>query len=198
MRTRSDRHRPTPSTMTGETPDSPLGPWIARAADLGAEARLIDPGTVTTAEWVRMKCLYGCPDSGTSFACPPASPTPTQTRRLLDEYAAALLLRVAADPGGDAAGQSRRLSRVALTLERELFLVGFHKAFAIIAGGFCKPCDTRECLAAGHCLYPDHARPSITASGIDVFATSAAVGWPLEVVRADDDPYRLFALVLVR
>lgn len=184
--------------MTDETAETLLQPWTARAADLGAEARLIDPGVVATAEWVRTKCRYGCPDYGTSFACPPSSPTPSQTRRLLDEYAAALLLRVAVDRGGDSSEQSRRLSRIALTLERELFLAGFHKAFAVIAGGFCKPCDTRECLSAGHCLFPDHARPSIAASGIDVFATSAAAGWPLGVVRDGDDPYRLFALVLIR
>ncbi len=183
---------------TDQTVGTLLAPWIARAADLGAEARRIDPCVVATAEWVRMKCRYGCPDYGTSFACPPSSPTPSETRRLLDEYAAALLLRVAVDPGGDAAEQSRRLSRIALTLERELFLDGFYQAFAIIAGGFCTPCDTRECLAAGRCLYPDHARPSIAASGIDVFATSAAAGWPLRIVRDGDDPYRLFALVLVR
>jgi predicted metal-binding protein len=184
--------------MIDESADVLIELWIARTAGLGAEARLIDPAVVTTAEWVRMKCLYGCPDSGTSFACPPASPTPAETRRLLDEFAAALLLRVAVSLGSDAAEQSRRLSRIALTLERELFLTGFHKALAIIAGGFCKPCDTRACLTAGHCLYPDHARPSITASGIDVFATAAAAGWPLQVVRDDADPYRLFALVLVR
>jgi predicted metal-binding protein len=187
-----------PATMTDEMPDIAFAPWIDRAGDLGAEARSIDPVAVATAEWVRMKCRYGCPDYGTSFACPPSSPTPSETRRVLGEYAAALLLHVAVAPGGDAAEQSRRLSDIALTLERELFLTGFHKAFAIIAGGFCKPCETRECLSAGHCLFPDHARPSIAASGIDVFATSAAAGWPLQVVNDGDDPYRLFALVLIR
>ena len=184
--------------MIDPTADALCEPWIARVADLGAEARLIDPSAVTTAEWVRVKCRYGCPDYGTSFMCPPASPAPAQTRRLLDEYATALLLRVAVVGGDDAPEQSRRLSRIALTLERELFLEGFHKAFAIIAGGFCSPCGTRECLAARRCLFPEHARPSITASGIDVFATAAAVGWPLDVVRNDADPYRLFALVLVQ
>jgi predicted metal-binding protein len=187
-----------PLTMTHETPDADLPTWIERAGDLGAEARPIDPAAVATAEWVRMKCRYGCPDYDTSFACPPSSPTPSETRRVLDEYAAALLLRVAVATGGDAAEQSRRLSTIALTLERELFIAGCHKALAIIAGGFCKPCETRDCLPAGHCLFPDHARPSIAASGIDVFATSAAAGWPLHVVNDGDDPYRLFALILIR
>lgn len=182
---------------THETTTGPLSAWIARADELGAEAKLVDPHDVATAEWVRMKCRYGCPDYGTSAMCPPATPAPTDTRRLLDEYAAALLLRVAVPAGDDAAQQSRRLSRIAITLERELFLAGFHKAFAIIAGGFCTPCRTRECLPAGRCLFAEHARPPIAASGIDVFATASAVGWPLGVVRDDGDPYRLFALVLV-
>jgi predicted metal-binding protein len=183
--------------ITSET-NAGLEPWTARADELGAEARLVDPRDVTTAEWVRMKCRYGCPDYGTSAMCPPATPAPSETRRLLDEYTAALLLRVAVAAGDDAAEQSRRLSRIAMTLERELFLAGFHKAFAIIAGGFCSPCETRECLAAERCLFAERARPPMAASGIDVFATTAAVGWPLEVVRDDDHPYRLFALVLAR
>ncbi|HJW74855.1 MAG TPA: DUF2284 domain-containing protein [Thermoleophilia bacterium] len=184
--------------ITSETTARALESWIARADKLGAEAKLVDPSNVATAEWVRMKCRYGCPDYGTSAMCPPATPAPEETRRLLDEYDAALLLRVAVPAGDDAAEQSRRLSCIAMTVERELFLAGFHKAFAIIAGGFCSPCDTRECLPAGCCLFAEHARPPMAASGIDVFATTAAVGWPLEVVSDGDHPYRLFALVLVR
>jgi hypothetical protein len=38
----------TKSAMIDETPDGSSRAWIARAADLGAEARLIDPGAVPT------------------------------------------------------------------------------------------------------------------------------------------------------
>ncbi|MCE5231071.1 DUF2284 domain-containing protein, partial [bacterium] len=33
--------------------------------------RLIDPRTVPTAEWVRMKCQYGCGGYGGCLTCPP-------------------------------------------------------------------------------------------------------------------------------
>jgi len=39
-------------------------------------------------------------------------------------------------------------------------------------------------------------RPGPAGCGIDVFATAARAGWSLEVVRAADDPYHLFAFVL--
>ena len=73
------------------TPDT----WCARAVELGADAAtVIDTGKIVTAEWVRMKCLYGCDDNGSYRTCPPNSPAPPQTRRLVDEFQRALLLRV--------------------------------------------------------------------------------------------------------
>ena len=52
----------------------------------------MQPQDVVTAEWVRMKCQYGCGGYGRCLTCPPHSPTPRQTRRLLDEYETAYLL----------------------------------------------------------------------------------------------------------
>src|SRR5450759_5383681 len=49
--------------------------WCARAVELGADvATTIDPNKIVTAEWVRMKCLYGCDDNGSYRTCPPHSP----------------------------------------------------------------------------------------------------------------------------
>jgi predicted metal-binding protein len=199
--------------------------WIGPARELGVEARVLAPGQVVTAEWVRMKCRYGCPDYGTNLLCPPFTPTPAETRRLLDEYAATLLLRLDCASGADSQEQSRRLSGIAIALERRLFFDGFYKAFALTAGGYCSLCescvlhgvhelsgpydvarahdvdgahDVARARAAGVvCRYPERARPPVTASGIDIFATSANAGWPLDVVAGTDAPYRLFALVLV-
>lgn len=50
------------------------------------EAKIIDPGSVVTAEWVRLKCQYGCPGFGESLCCPPRSPTPDITRKVIDSY----------------------------------------------------------------------------------------------------------------
>ena len=146
---------------------------------------MLGPADVVTAEWVRMKCLYGGCASGRCLTCPPYSPEPSQTRRLLDEYGTILLLRldVTAGLAGNPLAQARRLAGIALGLERELFLAGHHKAFAI-AGG-------RPCGRDGLCDCPDACdsratlRPGPTGCGIDVFATSArAAGhWPSRPVR---------------
>jgi predicted metal-binding protein len=170
----------------------------ARALALGASAAaVIAPAQVVTAEWVRMKCLYGGCTAGRCVTCPPHSPTPARTRALLDEYETVLLLRLDVPPAqaGDWLVWSRRKAQIALDLERELFLGGCFKAFAI-AGG--RPCELAE--AGGRpreCDCRELVRPGPAGSGIDVFTTSGNAGWPLGVVRGSEDPYHLFALVLV-
>ena len=70
-----------------------LTPFVARAVELGAlEAKVIDVSSVVTAAWVRMKCKYGCGCHGTNLCCPPHSPTPEETQRVLDCYERGILL----------------------------------------------------------------------------------------------------------
>ena len=119
------------------------------------------------------------------------------TRVLLDEYRTVMLLRLDVAPAqaGEWLTWSRRLAGIALDLERELFLDGRYRAFAI-AGG--RPCDLDEpCGRPERCDVRALVRPGPAGCGIDVFATAANAGWTLDVVRAPDDPYHLFALVLV-
>ncbi len=169
-----------------------------RALELGASAALeLSGGAVVTAEWVGQKCRYGGCSAGRCLTCPPYSPEPAHTRRLLDEYDRVLLLRLDVAPG-DAAGwlaQSRRLAGIALDLERELFLAGCYRAFAL-AGG--RPCERDEpCGRPDACEARGRVRPGPAGCGIDVFATAARGGWRLDVVRGASDPYQLFALVLL-
>lgn len=170
----------------------------ARALELGAsDAAVITPEEVVTAAWVRMKCLYGGCTSGRCLTCPPVSPGPEQTRRLLDEYETILLLRLDVPPAqaGGWLAWSRRKAEIALDLERDLFLGGCFKAFAI-AGG--RPCALEEACGRPHdCVCRELVRPGPAGCGIDVFTTSRNAGWPLTVVRGAADPYHLFALVLV-
>ncbi|MGO8683524.1 MAG: DUF2284 domain-containing protein [Thermoleophilia bacterium] len=169
-----------------------------RALELGAsDAAILNPSAVITAEWVRLKCLYGSCTTGRCLTCPPYSPEPARTRRLLDEYQTILLLRLDVTPAeaGDWLAWSGRLAGIALALERELFLAGRHRAFAL-AGG--RPCNRVEaCGRPEECDVRALVRPGPVGCGIDVFATSANAGWPLAVVGATDDPYHLFALVLI-
>ena len=113
-----------------------LGRYITRARKLGADdARLVGPDDVVCAEWVRLKCQYGCDGYGACLTCPPSSPTPEQTRRILDEYTHLLLVHCR---------RRRVISRLVVELEREIFLDDHPKAFGWGAGPcrLCRTCDT--------------------------------------------------------
>ncbi len=170
----------------------------SRAVELGASAvAFIRPEQVVTGEWVRLKCFYGGCTVGRCLTCPPHSPTPSQTRTVLDEYELALAVRFDVRPrdGDDYLENSRRATRVTLQLERELFLGGCHKAFAL-AGG--RPCDRDEaCGEPADCDCRHLVRPGPAGCGIDVFATSANAGWPLKVAQGPLDDYHRLLFVLV-
>ena len=56
------------------------------------EAKIIPVDTIVTAEWVRLKCQYGCSGYNKRLTCPPFSPTPDETRRILQEFRSVLLI----------------------------------------------------------------------------------------------------------
>ena len=52
----------------------------------------IDPQKIIVAQWVRMKCMFGCVEYGRSGACPPNTPSVTDCERFSKEYADAIIL----------------------------------------------------------------------------------------------------------
>lgn len=171
-----------------------MNDWVQRAVDLGAEAaKFILPDQVVVAEWVRFKCQYGCGGYAAHLTCPPHSPTPDRTTRLLSEYHQAVLLRVEG-VGPDEEVKRRKLNQAAVALERELFLAGYYRAWAMSSGP-CLYCE--DCAVNSACRFPELARPSMEACGIDVYATVRQAGWEIEVVPTTESSYRFFALVLV-
>jgi predicted metal-binding protein len=174
-----------------------MSDWIARATELGADAAQIIPtDQVVVAEWVRLKCQYGCGAYGSRLTCPPHSPPPEGTRRVLRHYRQALLLRMERPGGGwkEETRQRRQMSEVVAALERELFLAGYYRAWGMGAGP-CRLC--KECDPSSPCRFPHQARPSMEACGIDVYTTVRQAGWEIEVVQMLEAPFRLFGLVLM-
>lgn len=156
-----------------------------RAVELGAEeAKLVKAEDVKVAEWVRLKCQYGCSGYGKRLTCPPYSPTPEQTRRILAEYKYAILARFT--PKAD-------VHQVMAKLEREAFLAGYYAAFAMAAG----PCRLCEQCNLKRCLYPRIARPAMEACGIDVYATARKAGFQIRVVRNRTETPTYFGLLLL-
>jgi predicted metal-binding protein len=106
------------------------------ALELGAEkAKIIDTETVVVGEWVRWKCLYGCPLYAKDPFHPPVAPDAESTKKVLKEYTRAILLN---GPNG------QTLTEAAVKLEGEAYHRGYYKAFALTAlvpggGGACAP-----------------------------------------------------------
>lgn len=157
-----------------------------RAVALGAEsAKKIDPATVVTAPWVRLKCRFGCGGYGSSLCCPPHTPTPAETAEIVASYGQAILFLVSKGSP----------TKIAAQLERELFLDGFYKAFGLGAGP-CFLCE-EECAFEKGCRHASDARPCMESCGIDVYRTVRTNGFEIDVLRTREEKPRFFGLVLV-
>ncbi len=164
---------------------SGMARFCTRALELGAkEAKVVSADTVVTAPWVRMRCQFGCAGYGRRLSCPPYSPTPEQTRAILDCYKTAILVK----------GELLKVNSVIVPLEREVFLSGYYKAWSM-GEGPCHQCDA--CALKAGCRFPQQLRPSMEGSGIDVYQTVRNNGYTIEVVKDYDCPGQYFGIVLV-
>jgi predicted metal-binding protein len=162
--------------------------FLGRAVELGAKsATAVKPADVVTGQWVRWKCRYGCDGYGSSLVCPPHTPAPEETRGVLDEYSAGILFECG----------RRQAKGIAVNLEREIFLSDYYKAFGL-GSGPCRLCKDRDCAFDEGCRFPDEARPSMEACGIDVYATARRHGFTIHVVKDRSDIDHYFGLVLVQ
>jgi predicted metal-binding protein len=171
--------------MSRKTPSTDK--YVKRAlAASAAHAKRIPAASVVTAAWVRLKCQYGCGGYGQCLTCPPNSPRPDETARMLAEYETAILVHFDGHV---------EVTPIMVELEREAFLDGFYKAFAMGAGpcGLCDDCNS----AGGGCRNPEKARPSMEACGIDVFRTARDNGFPIDVVRNQNCPQNCYGLLLL-
>ncbi|MBF0497189.1 MAG: DUF2284 domain-containing protein [Deltaproteobacteria bacterium] len=164
----------------------------------GAGVKQILPDDVVTSDWVRWKCQYGCPGYGRGYSCPPHSPSPDQTRAVLNEYSRALLfhLELREEDGKNRREKSISFLEHLVTLEGEMFKDGYYKAFVFLAGP-CHLCDECSSLTGAPCNFAMKARPSMEACGIDVYQTARTNGFPIEPLKQKGDPRNLFCLMLV-
>jgi len=111
---------------------------VSRAVELGAEeAKIIGAETIITAPWVRLKCQFGCDGYNSTYCCPPHTPTPDETRQVIDCYKKAVLIHNA---------KLGSITKIIVKLEREIFLSGYYKAFGFGAGPcyLCKTCPRKD------------------------------------------------------
>jgi len=164
------------------------------AISLGAaRAEIIKAKDIVVADWVRLKCQYGCGGYGKRLSCPPYSPTPCETRKILGGYETALLMKFnSCEECGNEKAES--IHQVVAKMERHIFLSGYYAAFGMSCGPceLCTECNLKECQK------PELARPAMEACGIDVYATARKAGLGIEVLTRKDQTPRCFGLVLVK
>jgi predicted metal-binding protein len=159
---------------------------LAQSKNGVKKAVIISPSQVETAAWVRLKCQFGCDGYGQCLVCPPFTPTPEQTRQVLDTYSRGILIHFSTDTD---------VKSIIVGLEREIFLRGAWKALGLGAGPclLCKECV----LKSGQCRHSELARPAMEACGIDVFSTVLKAGFDIKVVKTMRECPDYFGLVLV-
>ena len=164
---------------------------ILRLAERGGatNSRLIKSRDVVVRDWVRFKCQFGCPNYGQRLTCPPYSPTPDRTRKILGEYGEAMLLEFREDDGR----KWRSVNKAMVDLEREVFLAGYPASIGLASGPchFCEKCNLEGCI------HPHLARPSMESCGIDVFTTARNAGFQIEVVKNRKQKPIHFGLLLI-
>ncbi len=167
-----------------------LSHYRKKALEMGIDgAKIVDPHSIVTAEWVRMKCQFGCPGFGRSLCCPPHSPLPGVTRKVMDSYQRAILLHQRLLKGG----KTKVFNENIVRLEMEMFLDGYYKVWSM-GSGPCRLCEA--CHMQGPCKHGYQARPSMEACGIDVFKTARDNGFEIKVVQTHEEKRNIFGVVL--
>ena len=158
------------------------------------------PKDINVAQWVSLKCRYGCSRYGTSWCCPPATPGLDKVEHLLSEYSLALLLvGTQRFPEFYKNNHQKRLRQIrswkgTISLERSLFLDGYYKAFSLV-GEACALC--KECAYPEDCRFPAERRPSLESLSIDVIGTLKKLGRTPRIAQHHCEAYSYYAIILV-
>jgi predicted metal-binding protein len=181
------------------------------------DLKLISTNLVVVAEWVRLKCRYGCRAYGKHLCCPPYAPTPEEMRRVVSEYNYAVLAWFEAKPDMKLLPEHlhhamwepiTRIHKTIYQLEREAFLSGFYKALGLgaLPCTLCESCIIQEKLQKDETIHPldvlkcrhkGMMRPSMEACGIDVFKTLQNAGFGPTILKNYVKSLTLVGMVLL-
>jgi predicted metal-binding protein len=154
---------------------------------------------IVTAEWVNLKCRYGCNHYNTNWCCPPATPDTEKARAILKEYSLGILLKSHHSfPEFYLNNSGKRTKQVhhwkgTVSLERLLFLEGFYKAFSLISGP-CALC--KECQYPESCRFPQERRPSVESFSIDMLGTLQRIGEEPHVANDKMQSFSSYSIIL--
>ncbi len=157
----------------------------------------IDTQQIVVAQWVRMKCMFGCGEYGHGGTCPPNTPPVPECERFFKEYTDAIVLHFTGkmDKPEDRHAWSAKINAALINLERAVFLAGFERSFVLFMDScsFCKECtSSRET-----CDKPRMARPAPEAMAVDVYSTVRRIGYEIRVLTDYDQKMNRYAFLMV-
>jgi predicted metal-binding protein len=162
-----------------------------------SDYKWIDPKQIIVAQWVRMKCMFGCGEYGRAGACPPNTPPVPECERFFKEYGDAIILHFEGtmDKPEDRHAWSAKVNARLVELERAVFMAGFERVFLLFMDSccFCKECSgNRET-----CQKPRMARPAPEAMAVDVYSTVRRAGFEINVRTGYEQKMDRFAFLMV-
>ncbi len=161
------------------------------------EFKWIDPKSIVTAQWVRVKCMYGCGEYGRNAVCPPNTPSVAECERFFKEYRNAVIFRFnkKVDRPEDRHKWTAKVNAKLGKMEREVFISGYERVFLLFMDS-CSFCD--ECVPErGQCKNPRLSRPSPEAMAVDVYATVRAAGFPIQVCADYEQAMNRYAFLMI-
>lgn len=161
-----------------------------------SDFRWINPQDVMVAQWVRVKCTFGCSDYGLG-ACPPNTPSVADCRSFFNEYSNGLIIRLSKQASKDSypSEWSKEMTKNLLELERQVFLKGNQKVFLLnqTCCSSCKDCSNNRI----DCKDKIKSRPSPEAFAVDVYQTVRNAGMEIHVVVENPSEMNRIAILLI-
>jgi predicted metal-binding protein len=157
----------------------------------------INPKGIAVAQWARMKCTFGCKNYGKCGTCPPNTPSVADCRDFFRGYKTGVVFHFTkrVNKPEDRFAWTREVNRKLLSLEREVFLSGYYKAFLLFMDS-CNLCESCSGVRE-KCQNPKLARPTPESMAVDVFETVRKIGYPIEVLYNYSQEMNRYAFLLI-
>ena len=156
----------------------------------------INPKEIVVAQWVRVKCTFGCSDYGLG-ACPPNTPSVNDCDRFFKEYETGLIIRLTkyTDKNAYPSDWSREMTNKLLDIERDVFLSGYQKAFLLnqTCCSLCKDCSGNRI----NCKDKTKSRPSPESFAVDVYQTVRNAGLDINVIATNPSEIHRIVILLI-
>jgi predicted metal-binding protein len=178
-----------------------LGMLNEKGRQYGLESILpFDIRELVVAQWVNLKCRYGCSQFKANWSCPPATPDINEVRAVLSEYSTALML-VGSQNRNDFYRDSNRNRtdqvkywKGTVSLERMLFLQGYDKAISLVSGA-CSLC--KKCAYPAACRFPAEKRPTVESFCIDLIGTLKNLDVETHVAMELNETFKYYSIILL-